>query len=449
MIQGEIHTFPLPDLIHWLALTRRTGALIIAQGADSVERYLVRRAPVEEARQIPQLTSVQLYFVAGEIAAASMSELAVSISADKVRQMLSTALTWHAGRFAFSTNPLPNWVLTGNLRLPAEPLLQEAAAMAAQDRQAKPSFGSGSLGQRVEIKTEAEGLTVTDALRLRTVIEQTLKEDFNVPAMPQLASRVLALTQDENFSLRALENLVLTDQAVAARVLRYANSVLYGSERRVDSLNLALQRLGTDEVVNIVLAASLHARRLGHDPFAKEKRRLAPQSLVTALLVRALAARAGLNSNLGFLCGLLMDFGMTVLYSLIQQALGPRPSSEPLPMRVIEEIVVDYHPRVGRVVGERWQLPVQVIETMAYHHCLNELIADKPYVAAAALADSLASFALSVPRGQLADALEKFPPERVLAHPAAKFINLNEGGAIAALAELPRCVDRAFEFVAD
>jgi hypothetical protein len=168
MIQGEIHTFPLPDLIQWLALTRRTGTLIIAQGADSVERYLVRREQSEEARPIPQLTSVQLYFVVGEIAAASMSELAVSISADKVRQMLGTALTWHAGRFAFSASPLPNWVLTGNLRLAAEPLLQEAAALAAQDRQAKPSFGAGGLGQSIEIKTEAGGLTVTDALRLRS-----------------------------------------------------------------------------------------------------------------------------------------------------------------------------------------------------------------------------------------------------------------------------------------
>jgi HD-like signal output (HDOD) protein len=444
MIQGEIHTFPLPDLIQWLALTHRTGMLVIAQGADSVERYSAERGPTAGTGQAPARVSVQLHFVAGEIAAASMSELAILDSPEKVRTMLSSALNWRSGRFAFSASPPPEWVLASNLRLSAEALLLEAAAQTVQGQEPEAEPG---LGEWAEVEEHSEGFRLGDALRLQ-VVDRLLKEDFSVPAMPHLAARVLELTRDEDFSLRALENLVLTDQAVAARILRYANSVLLGGERRVDSLGLAIQRLGTDEVVNIVIAASLQARRLGYDLFAAEKSRLSLRSLVAAFLARSLAARAGLNSHLGFLCGLLMDFGMTVLYSLIQQALAPaRAKSEPIPTRVIEEIVRDYHPRVGRVVGERWQLPSPVIETMAHHHCLSEVVSDKPYVAIGALADALTTFALGIARADLEEALARFQPERLHSHQAAQFLGFSLDDASAVLKDLPRCLDQALEFV--
>ncbi len=445
MIQGEIQTFPLPDLIQWLALTRRTGMLVVAQGADRVERYLAeQRGPAAAVSQTAPRGSAQLHFIAGEIAAASMSELAILDSAEKVCTMLSTALAWRAGRFVFSANPPPEWVLTKNLRLSAEALLIEAA-QTNQDGKLESDSNSGGLAA---VKEHSEGFMIADALRLH-VVDRLLKEDFSVPAMPQLAVRVLELTRDENFSLRALEKLVQTDQAVTARILRYANSVLVGSERRVDSLGLAIQRLGTDEVVNVILAASLQAHRLGKDLFAAEKSRLSLHSLVAGFLARTITTRVSLNSQLGFLCGLLMDFGMTVLYSVIQQTLTQRAKPEPVPTRIIEEIVRDYHPRVGGAVGEKWQLPAPVIETMAHHHCLDEVVNDdKPYVAIAALADALTTFVLGTSRAGLEESLARFQPERLLAHRAAQFLGLSLDDASAVLKDLPRSLDQALEFMA-
>jgi HD-like signal output (HDOD) protein len=116
-------------------------------------------------------------------------------------------------------------------------------------------------------------------------------------------------------------------------------------------------------------------------------------------------------------------------------------------MRVVEEIVRDYHPRVGRVVGERWQLPPPVIETMAHHHCLSEVVNDKAYVAVAALADALTTFAFSTSRGGLEESLARFQPERLLAHSAAQFLGLNRDDASAVLKDLPHCLDQALDFM--
>jgi len=281
------------------------------------------------------------------------------------------------------------------------------------------------------------------------VIDHLMREDFTVPVMPQLAMKVLELTSNDDFSLRDLGNLILTDQVVAARILRFANSALYSGGREIDSLSQAVQRLGASEVINVVLAASLQTRRLGSDLFAEEKSRLNVHAAMSAFLARAMASRLRLNHNQGFLCGLLMDFGMNVIYSLVQQILGAQIRNKQLPKEVVEEIVRDYHPRVGRVVGEQWHLPSAVVETMACHHHFDTELQHGPYVWLSALSDSLTRFALNQPRIELESALTKLTPERVLAHRAAQLLNLNEADVASFLQELPRSLDQAEAFVID
>jgi Domain of unknown function (DUF4388) len=63
MIQGDIQTFPPPDLIQWLAMTRRMGHLIITHDDHRLE----------------------FFFTAGEIAAASSSDSIGPGSPEKAR----------------------------------------------------------------------------------------------------------------------------------------------------------------------------------------------------------------------------------------------------------------------------------------------------------------------------------------------------------------------------
>lgn len=427
MIQGEIQVFPLFDLIQWIVLTHRTGDLSMAQGA----RWLT------------------FYFDNGEIAASFSASDPVELDCPTdlrtahVRNALTEALNWRWGQFEFRDAPLSAEVTAVNLHLPAEALLLEAARQLDQSPRADAESGAND---PTASDKHSQTFTLADDLRLQ-IIDHLLREDYSVPPMPQLAVRVLELTRDENFSLRNLGNLVLTDQAIAAQILRHANSALRGARREIDTLPVAVQRLGSDEVVNIVLAASLMASRSKRDMFAAHKRTLWRHSATAAFFARALAAQANLDHNLAFLCGLLMEFGKNVLYALIQEALSH--AAEPVPAPVIAEIVQDYHPQIGRVVGEKWRLPEPVIATMAYHHCPEAAASNRPYVATAALASHLATFALDQPRADLEAALADYLPERLAAHPAALLIALGARGAAGVLDGLPRLFDQALELVID
>lgn len=422
MIHGETHTLPLSDLIQWIALTHRTGVLTMKQAGGK---------------------HLQLYFVRGEIAAAASAATFLA-NAEKIGGVLSEALSWTTGQFTFQTGTLPPQALALNLQIAPERLLVSAAAQ--KPAPPAPKSPAKPAPEWVETEQYSETFSLADALRME-LIDRLLREDFSVPVMPQLAMRVLELTRKKDYTLREMGMLIYTDQAVAARLLRSANSFSYGGEFQVTSLTNAIQRLGETAVVNLVLAASLQRQRLGNDIFAAEQRQLSIHSATAAFVAQTLAGCSGLNGGLGFLCGLLMDFGKTIIYSLIQQVRRAQPNPGPLHRQIVDSLIRDYHPRVGRVVGEQWRLPAAVIETMANHHCFLEATAERPYVALAALADSLTTYALKQPSDRLIQVLTTLTPSRLLAHPAAQFLKLNENGAALVVRDLPHNLQRAHEFV--
>ncbi len=55
----------------------------------------------------------------------------------------------------------------------------------------------------------------------------------------------------------------------------------------------------------------------------------------------------------------------------------------------IETIITTYHPRVGRVVAERWLLPTPVSEAIAFHHDIQAADQNQAYAAIANLTDFL------------------------------------------------------------
>ena len=51
----------------------------------------------------------------------------------------------------------------------------------------------------------------------------------NLPVLPQIVSSVLKVTDDANTSGRALELIIEKDPAIAAKLLKAANSAIYGA----------------------------------------------------------------------------------------------------------------------------------------------------------------------------------------------------------------------------
>ena len=79
-----------------------------------------------------------------------------------------------------------------------------------------------------------------------------------VPPFPAVAQRILALVNQPNANLNELTDLVKVDPSFAAELLRFANSALLGSRRKVRSLPLAIIVVGLDRVKTVATLVAVN-----------------------------------------------------------------------------------------------------------------------------------------------------------------------------------------------
>lgn len=86
---------------------------------------------------------------------------------------------------------------------------------------------------------------------------ERLKRSARLPSPPGVALQILRLCQDENVSIGALADTLATDPAVALRLLKYANSALFGGGKEITSIRDAVLMMGLRSVRVMALSFSL------------------------------------------------------------------------------------------------------------------------------------------------------------------------------------------------
>jgi putative nucleotidyltransferase with HDIG domain len=227
---------------------------------------------------------------------------------------------------------------------------------------------------------------------LRTELEKCAQGEPRLPVLPDVACRVMSACQDARSDLRELERLVLHDQALAAHVLRVANSVAYAPKATIVSLRQAIGRLGLSTVSDVALALALKQRVFsvpGHESRTKDLWR---HSAATAGYARAVAQLLQRNMESAFLSGLLHDVGMP----LVMQAASDLARERKVALTPVEmEAAMDqFHGVFGARLAERWRLGPWVGVAILHHHDPSAARMLQDDVLVITLADALATWAL-------------------------------------------------------
>lgn len=184
--------------------------------------------------------------------------------------------------------------------------------------------------------------------------------------LPHVAGEVLALSTSDEASARTLAELLHRDQAIAAHVLRIANSSLYMPRVPIVSLQQAISRLGLKALREIVTMVSIHSRVFNVPAYAAEARALWQHAVYTAAYAREIARRCRRNVEGAFLGGLLHDVGKPVL--LLALADMQAQLAEPLTPALRTAALEGYHVQAGALLAASWGLPAAVYASIVYHH---------------------------------------------------------------------------------
>lgn len=200
-------------------------------------------------------------------------------------------------------------------------------------------------------------------------LEHTLAT-IDIPICPAIVLQVMAEAQRDDPDLRELARSISADVGMAALAIKLANSPLFRRGQPATCVSQALARLGTRNVVCVVVAVALRHAITGISPTVLQQFWTQASSLATAAATIA-RRQYGITPDLAYTYGLFHDAAIPVLmrrfpeyqdveYDVIYNA---RRRDE-----VEEERLGCNHPQVGALLLRNWGLPAEVREAVRYHH---------------------------------------------------------------------------------
>ncbi len=192
-------------------------------------------------------------------------------------------------------------------------------------------------------------------------------DKVKVPAYPAIAMQLKQLTQKEDINFDEIVQLVHEDQAIAATILRWANSAASGAGRVTSSIQQAVQRLGLKKIGQIAISAGLQETATASGPLDSLKFLLWRRAVLSSLLCHELALFRHEDQDEAFTAGLLHDFGQNIALAALEML-----AADGTQMRFSAErwrqLADQFHIELGLVLAARWQLPEPVATLIARHH---------------------------------------------------------------------------------
>lgn len=194
----------------------------------------------------------------------------------------------------------------------------------------------------------------------------------DLPALPSVVLDLIASFGREDIDVTALAEKMSRDQALAAKILRLANSSFYGLPAKVRTVKQAIVVLGFDSARALAVASSVieqfGASRCPQVDVGSFWR----HSIATALCAKILARHARLEQDHAFIAGLLHDIGRLVLAANFPdeyaQVLACCASDEAvLGAAELRVLGVD-HQRAGQMLAEAWKFPPAIQRAIGQHH---------------------------------------------------------------------------------
>lgn len=188
-----------------------------------------------------------------------------------------------------------------------------------------------------------------------------------LPSLPEVALKVRDTLADENANTKAVAKVISTDAALSAKLIQVANSPLLRGTKHIDSVDMAVTRMGNTTVRNTV--NSLIVQQIFQpttDVTDKLFRDFWVHSTEVAAISQALASMARLKPDQAMFAGLVHDIGALPIIKYAEDI--PELLDKP---NVLQEIINEIHTTIGVALLSKWEFPQDIINVAAKHEDLS------------------------------------------------------------------------------
>jgi HD-like signal output (HDOD) protein len=226
---------------------------------------------------------------------------------------------------------------------------------------------------------------------VHAVLEGVRLNSIRLPSLPEVAVRVGEVAARPNVTVGHLTEEISRDGALAARIVRIANSPLMRGRSEIRSLNQAITRLGINYVRDLVTAFAVEGAFMPRQPAVRQVlREVWSRNRNTAAACHVLAYRsAKVAPDQAMLAGLLHSIGALPLLVVIDES-----QAKEVDVTALRALVEERHAELGGVLLRAWRFSEQIARVPEHYRDPSREHEGPPdlvdVVAVAHLLDSLA-----------------------------------------------------------
>ncbi len=190
-------------------------------------------------------------------------------------------------------------------------------------------------------------------------------------SLPEVYLKLQQVINSEDYAMADVVEIISMDPAITARLLRMVNSSFFGLATKIDTINHAINYLGTQQVHDLVLSTSIAQTfsEMSNPDFNLHV--FWQQSVYSAIAARELATMCNvLNSERLFVSGLLRDVGHLMMYQSIPEQMQQAQDvahKQQVSLAKAEQLLFDFDfARVGASLLQHWNLPTSLTEAIQY-----------------------------------------------------------------------------------
>lgn len=206
-------------------------------------------------------------------------------------------------------------------------------------------------------------------------LDTLLREAAELEPLPQSTTRLATLVAEEEADLEEIAETIRLDEALTGRILGAANSSLSGSRTEITTVEAALMRMGSSQVLALAVGSSI-GRSLARSlpAYGLEEGALWRHSVASALTVdRARRYCKRPAPPEAFAAALLHDVGKLILARHLEvparEAIRRAREDRGLSLDDAEREVLGIgHGALGAQVARNWGLPESLALGVEHHH---------------------------------------------------------------------------------
>ncbi|MBI2792142.1 MAG: HDOD domain-containing protein [Gammaproteobacteria bacterium] len=191
------------------------------------------------------------------------------------------------------------------------------------------------------------------------ILESIEKNRLPLPTQPKIAIAIQELSENPNVTVEELNEVIGKDPGLTARIIRIANSPLVRGRVSINTLKIAISRLGTSFVANMAIGLAMEQLFCAKNKYIEEKMRNAWQhsgEVAAASYVLANYSKA-FPPEEAMLAGLLHEIGILPILTFAEK------NKELIEEQALLALLLQkYSFNLGEAILMSWQFPRYIAE---------------------------------------------------------------------------------------